>query len=303
MHKPAAIADATPSRLRRLLDWTIVRIFIAVFSTALAGGLVAQFVSDHTSGSLHHGWPSLCGAVAALAVYALYVRLIERRRASELAPRAALRELGLGLAGGAALVALVVAGLMLLGAYQFEGVNRGVQGLGAGFSQMVFVGVFEELLLRAIILRLIERSLGTWPALAISSVLFGLAHMPGNDLSALSIAITVVAGGFLGAAYLATRRLWLCIALHTAWNFALGSIFSISVSGHEKTAGLIAGRLSGAQWLTGGAYGLEGSVLTLVVMLAAGAWLLARAVSLGHVVAWDAREVRMQQRASQPSAA
>ncbi|MFZ2989232.1 CPBP family intramembrane glutamic endopeptidase [Ideonella sp.] len=277
MHQAAAFPDARPSRLRRLLEWTLVRIVLALFSTALAGGIVAQLVSDHTSGSLHHGWPSLCGGVAALAMYTLYVRLIENRRASELAIRGSLIELGLGLAGGAALVALVVAALALLGVYRFEAINAGVQGLGAAFSQMVFVGVFEELLMRAIILRLIERSLGTWLALAISSALFGLAHLPGSGMGALPFAVAVVAGGFFGAAYLVTRRLWLCIGLHTAWNFTLGSLFSISVSGREPTAGLITGSLSGPHWLTGGSYGLEGSVLTLAVLLAAGTWLLARA--------------------------
>lgn len=295
MHLPAASSSAPldPSRLRRLLDFTIVRLVIALFATALAGGLTAQFVSDHTRGSsLHAGWPSLCGALAALAVYALYVRLVERRAVAELALPPLPAEAGLGLAAGAALVALVVGGLAAFGSYRFEALNPGASGLAAAFAQMLFVGVFEELLMRAVILRLLERSLGSWMALGISSLLFGLAHLPGNGAGGLSIVIAVVAGAMFGAAYLATRRLWLCLALHTGWNFTLGSVFSIVVSGHERSVGLIAGRLEGPTWLTGGAYGLEASVLTLVLLLGCTAWLLARAVSRGHVVAWAAREAK-----------
>lgn len=280
----------TPSRLRRLLDFSLVRVVIALFATALAGGLTAQFLSDHTQGTLHAGWPSVGGAIAALLAYAAYVRLVERRPLSELGWRAAPAELGLGLAGGAALVALTVAGLALMGVYRFEAIHADAEGLKATLGQMIFVGVFEELLMRAILLRILERSLGSWPALALSSALFGLAHLPGSSASVLAVAVAVVAGGMLGAAYLATRRLWLCIALHTGWNFTLGSLFSIAVSGHERQAGLIAGSLVGPDWLTGGPYGLEASALALVVLLAAGVWLLWLAVSRGHLVAWRDRQ-------------
>ena len=281
----AARAAAILSRLRRLLEFTVVRIVIAVFTTALASGLTAQFVSDHTHGPLHFGWPSLCGAVVALAAYALYVRLVERRSVTELAGWPAPGELGLGLAGGAVLVGLVMGSLALAGAFHLEVINPGVDGLGAAFAQMVFVAVLEELLMRAILFRLLERSLGTWIALGVSSLLFGLAHLPGNSAGALSIAIAIVAGGLFTAAYLVTRRLWLCIALHTGWNFTLGSIFSVVVSGHERTAGLFTGSLEGPAWLTGGAYGPEASVVTLVFLLGASALLLWRAIVRQQVVA------------------
>lgn len=284
---------AASSRLRRLLDFTIVRLFIALFATALAGGLTAQFVSDQTrGGSLNAGWPSLCGALAALAAYALYVRLVERRSPAELALRPAPAETGVGLAAGAALVALVVGGLAMLGNYRFEAFNAGAPGLVAAFAQMLFVGTFEELLMRAVLMRLLERSLGSWAALGLSSLLFGLAHLPGNGAGSLAMLIAVVAGAMLGAAYLATRRVWLCLALHVGWNFTLGSVFSIAVSGHERSVGLVTGRLEGPAWLTGGAYGLEASVLTLVLLLGCTVGLLALAMSRGHLVNWAAREAR-----------
>jgi len=285
---------AGSSGTRRILDLTIVRIVLALFTTALAGGLTMAFVSGAAQRRFHVAWPEIFGALAALAAYAAYVRWIERRRVSELAGRGALVELGVGLAGGAAMVASVVSGLTLVGAYHFEGTSATGAALAAGFAQMAFVGVFEELLSRAIVFRLIERSLGTWAALLISSLLFGLAHLPGNGASALSVLIAVVAGAFFGAAYLATRRLWLCIGLHSGWNFTLGYVFSSAVSGHARTASLFSGHLDGPEWLTGGAYGLEASMPTLVVLICVSFWLLARARSHRHVITWRSRAARLR---------
>lgn len=286
---PASVVPGAPSRLRRLLDLTIVRILLAGFTTALAGGLAQAFVSEIAHRRFHAGWPDACGALAALAAYALYVRVVERRPVDELGSRGAIAEIAAGLAGGAALVGAVVGCLVLVSIYRVDGVNAAAPGLVAGFAQMMFVGVFEELLMRAVLFRLLERSLGSWAALVISSLLFGLAHLPGNGAGTLALVIAIVAGAFFGAAWLATRRLWLCAALHVGWNFTLGHVFSAAVSGHERTAGLVEGHLQGADWLTGGAYGLEGSVLTLAFLAAAGAWLLAHAIARGQLVTWRSR--------------
>ena len=287
---PAPVVPGAPSRLRRLLDLTIVRIVLALFTTALAGGLTQAFVGEMANRRFHAGWPDACGALAALAGYALYVRVVERRPVDELGSRGAIAEIGAGLAGGAALVGAVVGCLVLVSIYRIDGVNAAAaSGLAAAFAQMMFVGVFEELLMRAVLFRLLERSLGSWAALVISSLLFGLAHLPGNGAGRLALVIAIVAGAFFGAAWLATRRLWLCAALHVGWNFTLGRVFSVAVSGHERTPGLVEGHLQGPDWLTGGAYGLEASVLTLAFLAAAGAWLLSHAISQGHLVTWRSR--------------
>jgi membrane protease YdiL (CAAX protease family) len=274
-------ASERESLARRILDLSVVRIVVAVFVTALAGGLTQAGVGSLADPRFHVVWPDLCGALAALAAYALYVRWVETRVVSELSPRRALPELGAGLLVGAAMVLAVVASLAVLGVYRFQGMNMPGADVAVGFAEMTFVGVFEELLSRAIVFRLVERSLGTAAALAISSLLFGLAHAPGDAASVLSVAIAVVAGVFFGAAFLSTRRLWLCIGLHVGWNFTLGHVFAIAVSGHPGK-GFVVGELSGPAWATGGGYGLEASVFTLLVLLLVGGWLLRRAAQAGQ---------------------
>lgn len=270
---------------QRVLSLSVVRVVLAVFFTALAGGLTQAGFGSLSDPRFHVVWPDLCGALAAMAAYALYVRWIERRPVTELAGRGALAELGVGVVVGSAMVFAVVGSLLLLGVYRFDGVTTPGAEVGSGLAAMVFVGVFEELLSRAIVFRLVERSLGTAAAIVISSLLFGLAHLPGDAAGALSVAIAVVAGVFFAAAFLRTRRLWLCTGLHVGWNFTLGQVFAIAVSGHPGT-GFVVGKLSGPAWLTGGAYGLEASVFTLLVLLAVGGWLLRGATQKGPWVLW-----------------
>ncbi len=261
---------------------------VACFATAIAGGLTVSFVSEVGNHRFHEGWPEVFGVIAIGFAYALYVRLIEKRPVSELSAAGAPKELAAGLLVGGAMVGAVIGCLVLLGAYRFDGVNAVGVSLIVGLAQMSFVGVFEEVLSRAIVFRLVERSLGSYAALAISSLLFGLAHLPGESSGALSVLIAVAAGAFFGAGYMATRRLWLCTGLHIGWNFALGYLFSITVSGHPSQ-GLFAGSLTGPTWLTGGAYGLEGSIFTLLALLLVGGLLWRRARSAGQLIAWRPR--------------
>lgn len=193
-------------------------------------------------------------------------------------PRAGL-ELGAGLLLGAALFSAITGLVWLMGGLDIERV-RGPGHLQGMLAMAIFSGVFEEALFRGVLLRHLEAMLGSWAALAITSALFGAAHLGNPDSSLFAaFAIAVEAGVLLGAAYLLTRRLWLAVGIHAAWNFTQGWVFSIPVSGGEAPLGLLATRREGPDWLTGGAFGLEASVPALAVATMAGLLLLRRAVT------------------------
>ena len=103
----------------------------------------------------------------------------------------------------------------------------------------------------------------------ISGLVFGLVHIT-NDNATLwsSIAIALEAGLLLGAAYKWAGSLWFPIGIHWAWNFSQGNIFGFAVSGNDSGASLIQATIDGPQWLTGGAFGAEASVISMVVGLA-----------------------------------
>lgn len=225
-------------------------------------------------------------ALLALLVLATYIaasKWIERRASSELRTSHLLPESAAGLAAGLALFAGVMAILWVVGVYHPAGRGTG-KGLAAGFAAAFSAGIVEEIMFRGLLFRLSSKILGTWGALLFTATLFGAAHAfnPGATVSS-SLAIALEAGVLLGAAYAATQRLWLPIGLHIGWNFAEGSIFSMSVSGNSIIAGLLRGSLSGPRILTGGQFGPEASIVAVVVCLAAALYFIRRTVALHRV--------------------
>jgi hypothetical protein len=202
--------------------------------------------------------------------YWAYVRYWERRPVRELSVSGAGTEVLAGLLLGGVLFSCVVVVLTALGAYAIEAVGT-LGDLGAVVASMlprIAAGaLIEELLFRLVLLRLLERSFGATWALALSSLVFGLAHLGNTGATPLiGVLLGVELGLLFGAAYLLTGRIWLCFALHFAWNFAQGAVFSIAVSGQSGDAWL-RGALAGPTWLSGGAFGAEGSVVSVVLCL------------------------------------
>lgn len=223
-------------------------------------------------------------AVLAIVVYAAFVRVIERRPVTELARRPLARELGGGLLGGAGLYTLCVLILMVLGVYRVDGINPFVLILPS-IAMAISSSVFEELLHRGVIFRNVEELAGSWIALLLSALIFGLRHL-GNPEGTLigALAITVEAGLLLAALFILTRRLWLSIGFHMGWNFVQSGIYSGSVSGAFEQSGLFKATLEGPEFLTGGSFGMEGSVVAFSLCTAMGLVVLYRAARGGHLV-------------------
>ena len=253
---------------------------------AAAAGLVRLGAGGTTAAQ-----PGVTFIVAISAVpltvlgYWLLVRFVGGRPVIELGGRgAALRELLAGLAMGALLMGAVIAVLALLGSYHVVDVGWNT-GILVGLQAGIVAGFTEEILVRGVMLRLIEGWLGTWWALAITAVFFGAAHL-GNPQATVfgAVAIALEAGILLGACYLLTRRLWLAIGLHAAWNFVQGGIFGSDISGTGSGRGLIEARFTGPDLLTGGAMGVEGSIVAVLLCTTAGLAMLLAVYRRGLIV-------------------
>ncbi|MEY4159386.1 MAG: hypothetical protein RLZZ136_7 [Pseudomonadota bacterium] len=233
-------------------------------------------------------------ALTTIGVFILCRQAIEGKRGpGDFALAGAGKELGAGLALGFALFSAATGVIALLGGLTVIG-PQGMGHLWSMLAMAVVSGVTEEVLFRGVLFRHLETVLGSWGALAITAALFGAGHLANPHASAFAaFAIAIEAGIMLGAAYMLTRRLWLAIGIHAAWNFTQGWIFSIPVSGTAAPVGLFASTRSGPDWLTGGAFGLEASVVALVVATAAGLVLLSMAVRRGKVMApsWARKSV------------
>ena len=145
---------------------------------------------------------------------------------------------------------------------------------------MMLVSVLEELLIRGVIFRIAEQAWGSRRALVGSTVLFVVAHLPG-EISLMGVLVTATASLAFTAAYQLSRRLWLPMGMHFAWNYLFSAVFSVPVSGHEAE-GWLHGSMSGPEWLSGGAYGVEASAVALLVWTVAAALLLRRADARGQ---------------------
>lgn len=110
--------------------------------------------------------------------------------------------------------------------------------------------------------------IGRSPVTLLSAVLFGLMHMPNPGDGMLSLLNTVLAGLWLSTAVYRTRSLHVAIAAHASWNAVMGMGFGVAVSGIGGIPSLARTHLHGPDWLTGGDYGLEGSLLTTFVLIA-----------------------------------
>jgi membrane protease YdiL (CAAX protease family) len=279
----------------RLLRSSIGRIVTALLAIAIPFAAVAipfnLYVSDKSVKKV--------GAVLLTAIvvsaYSGYVRLVEKRSVSELSVSAALRELGAGVLLGALLLSLTIGVLAALGVYQVTG-NNGWLAMLATVPGFILAAVLEEVVMRGIIFRILEQSLGSWLALALSAAILGALHLlnPGTTLLNAG-AVMLEAGILLAAAYMLTRRLWFCIGIHFAWNFSQGGIFSAAVSG-GRTTGLLQAKLAGPAWLTGGAFGVEASAVALVVCSSMALLLLIAAKRKGNVLPpfWSARRTAGQ---------
>ncbi|MFD5635790.1 CPBP family intramembrane glutamic endopeptidase [Streptomyces sp. NPDC127077] len=205
------------------------------------------------------------GAAAAVAVYWAVMRFVARRSTPEIARRGAGRELLLG--GGIGLGFILVAALLItaLGGYSFSWAGNGfVSVVWSAVMVQIGASVTEELMFRGLALQALERLWGSRAAVAITALFFGVAHLgaPGaNGWSAVAIALE--AGAMLGAAFLWRRSIWFVVGLHFAWN-TVEQLLGVPVSGHTPE-GLYTVDVHGSALLNGGGFGLEASIVPIVI--------------------------------------
>lgn len=275
----------SPSFGAKVLHFPLTRaalLYLALTYLYLSGFF---FRATYTHGPVQAFAATLMAGAMMLMAYATITGFTERRPVTELALPVMGRELAVGLLLGAGLYSLCVLLLMLLGNYHVAGV-RDWQQLLPGLAVAGATGVYEELWFRGTVFRLIEEWLGSWWALIASSLLFGYVHLDNEAATLQGIAsITLWAGVLLTGCFLLTRRLWLGIGLHAAWNYTQGSVYSGSVSGNAAPEGLIVSQIQGSHWLTGGAFGLEASMVAVIVGGSAGILMLVQAKRRGNIIA------------------
>lgn len=269
---------------RRILASPPLRVLVLGFLLLVLMGLSADVMESYAADPVKAAVHVIALAVAGLALYIAHAHVVEQRAASELGTHRLGRQLGTGLLVGAGLYALCEGILMTMGIYRIDGLNP-LSFMIPAVAMALSSGVFEELLFRGVLFFSVERWFGSWIALIVSSLVFGLSHL-GNPQATLegALFIAVEAGILMGAAVMLTRQLWLGIGLHVAWNYTQQAIFSGIVSGNDAAPGLIRSTIEGPDYLTGGEFGVESSVLALLLCTTTGVVMLVMAVRRGRIV-------------------
>jgi len=271
---------------RRIFEFPLVAMLIAValFILVIAiAGAVTKLALPAIPGLSFEIEFDLVAAPALVLLYWLVISRLGAHKRNDYRDPHALRNLGLGLAGGLILFSVAVAVAAALGVYRITGEGDASGLLAAIIGSALFPAINEELLFRGILFRWLEEFGGSWLALLVTSAFFGAAHLLNPHASSIAaIGIAFEAGVMLGAAYMLTRSLWLPMGLHAAWNFAQGEIWDIPVSG-TPVHGVVVARLSGDPLLTGNGFGLEASVICIVIATLFGLWLLWLAIRKGEV--------------------
>ena len=253
----------------------------------LVGYLVFISVYAAVTGTFNFSVTAAILAELLIAIFAyLVLTMVTESRVwpHEIKPQ---RILGLfkGMLLGLIMVSVCIGILALMGSYTITGFNAEYSPWLDIFFMGVVAGVAEELMMRGALFRLTEEGLGSWGAVVVSALVFGFLHL-GNFSGTVwgAVAISIEAGLTFAAIYIITRSLWWCIGVHFAWNVFLGPVFGSIVSGTERQHSWFESHFSGPEILTGGAFGMEASIVSVIILGGLGITLLVFAQVKGLMV-------------------
>ncbi len=148
--------------------------------------------------------------------------------------------------------------------YKMPDIN--ILGIVIMFVAFIFQGMSEEIVFRAVLMPRIAKKYGVLASIIITSIIFGVAHTANPNASPLGMINTILFGGVFAVIYYYFDNIWVCSAFHTIWNYFLSVVVGIEMSGMKASISIFSGMSNPSvnSILSGGAYGLEASILTTI---------------------------------------
>lgn len=151
-----------------------------------------------------------------------------------------------------------------------------------GFLLLFLIQSFsEEIIMRSYLIPTIERRLGTWAALIITSVGFMAMHLGNAGISVIGCLDLLLGGIFMGLLFIKFRNIWAPTGFHVAWNYFQSTIFGFEVSGFKTYSWFVLDE-KGHDIFTGGEFGFEGSIFSILFLSLSILFLWQRSPDLLH---------------------
>lgn len=176
----------------------------------------------------------------------------------------------IGAISGFAMFSAVMGLALLFGGVTFEGVSGNFSAVTAAVVIIGWLiqGFSEELTFRGYFLMSLGTNRKPWPAVMISSVLFGLFHLGNPGVTVLAVVNIVLFGMLAALLFLRTDSIWSCAAMHAVWNWAQGNFYGLKVSGLDTADSVLRFTMTDNKaWVNGGAFGMEGGLAATAVMV------------------------------------
>ncbi|NOT60220.1 MAG: CPBP family intramembrane metalloprotease, partial [Acidobacteria bacterium] len=184
------------------------------------------------------------------------------------------RDLSAGLLIGLLMIAFVVGLQVAGGGTRLVAANSNSwRGIVAASLLLWLAAAFEELVFRGYAFQTLLRDVPAWVPILILNLFFGMAHWTNPSRTTFSTINTALAGIWLALAVMRTRSLWLATGLHFSWNWTMGVLFGLPVSGMRLPDTLLFASSEAPLWLTGGSYGSEGGVTATLAFTLAAMWI------------------------------
>ncbi|MCM1221690.1 MAG: CPBP family intramembrane metalloprotease [Lachnospiraceae bacterium] len=222
------------------------------------------------------------GYIIVVGVAIIYWKLIEKKPLSEMGITKYFGNYFIGAAIGVFLLFISVVAIVLTGAIEFYGIFENIDRLMiflliGGF---IIQGATEEILCRGIVLHALKEKTSLWVAVVISTIVFVLPHgiaLFENEVVYGIIGVTnlILISIIFSLLTIRFTSIWAACGLHSFWNAILYSVFGLNLSGSNEAVTAVLNMQSvGSNILNGGAYGIEASIITSMVLFVAVAFLV-----------------------------
>uniref|UniRef100_UPI004049D5BB lysostaphin resistance A-like protein n=1 Tax=Gelidibacter sp. TaxID=2018083 RepID=UPI004049D5BB len=213
--------------------------------------------------------------------YYFLFRLYDKRKITELSLKYFPKEMFGSFIFGFLIISLSIFILYLLGHYQVFSITT-THFSARAFTVILFAAIVEDLFHRGLILREIENWLGTHIAIVIA-MLVELQHLSNPDTNLAGLLLYLIWGFTMSMMFIYTKRIWLPYFFHIGWNFAQ-PFYGSNLTGETDIGSIIQSKFTGSELLTGGAFGIEGSIFTQSFLLIIGIVLYYLAKKEGKIV-------------------